>query len=143
MPAIDTVKAHYDALVRRDLNAALDVIGDDAIWEFTGPPEIPFAGRWIGRGGAREFFERIRSTVEVKEFKVARMIADSDTVAVFGNEHFLVKRRNGRSTGCRCTRCEPAGSSGFGNTPTLPRSRRPMPESAERRAGKATACPPS
>jgi ketosteroid isomerase-like protein len=85
------VKAHYDALARRDLNAALDVIGDDAIWEFTGPPEIPFAGRWIGRGGAREFFERISSTVEVKEFKVACMIADGDTVAVFGSERFLVK----------------------------------------------------
>src|SRR5438046_78675 len=41
---------------------------------------------------AGSFFERIRSTVEVKEFKVARMIADGDTVAVFGSERFLVKR---------------------------------------------------
>jgi ketosteroid isomerase-like protein len=50
-PAIDTVKAHYDALARRDLDAALDVIRDDAIWEFSGPTTIPFAGRWRGRSG--------------------------------------------------------------------------------------------
>jgi uncharacterized protein len=91
MPAIETVKAHYDALARRDLDAALDVIDDDAIWEFSGPKAIPFAGRWRGRSGIREFFERIRRTVEVKEFQVARMVADGDTVAVFGSERFLVK----------------------------------------------------
>ncbi|WP_065756749.1 nuclear transport factor 2 family protein [Bradyrhizobium paxllaeri] len=91
MLAIDTVKAHYDALARRDLDAALDVIGDDAVWEFSGPDTIPFAGRWRGRRGAREFFERIRSTIEVREFRVMRMIADGDTVAVFGSERFLVK----------------------------------------------------
>ena len=37
-------------------------------------------------------FERIRSTVEVKEFKVERIVADGNTVAVFGKERFLVKR---------------------------------------------------
>jgi predicted SnoaL-like aldol condensation-catalyzing enzyme len=58
----------------------------------SGPEAIPFAERWRGRNGAREFFERIRQTVEVKEFKVARMIADGDTVAVFGSERFLVRR---------------------------------------------------
>jgi ketosteroid isomerase-like protein len=88
---LDPVKAHYDALARRNLNAALDVIDDDAVWEFSGPETIPFARRWRGRSGIREFFERIRSTVEVKEFKVARMIADGDTVVVFGSERFLVK----------------------------------------------------
>src|SRR5262245_27891899 len=72
MPAIDTVKAHYDALARRDLDAALDVIGDDAMWEFSSPDTIPFAGRWHGRSGVRELFERIRSTVEVREFRVTR-----------------------------------------------------------------------
>jgi ketosteroid isomerase-like protein len=31
MPAIDTVKAHYDALARRDLDAALVITADSAI----------------------------------------------------------------------------------------------------------------
>ena len=74
------------------MDAALDVIDDAAIWEFSGPKAIPFAGQWGGRGRARELFERIRSTVEVKEFKVERIVADGDTVAVFGKERFLVKR---------------------------------------------------
>ena len=54
MSPVDTVNAHYDALARRDLDAALDAIDDAAIWEFSGPKAIPFAGQWRGRSGARE-----------------------------------------------------------------------------------------
>jgi uncharacterized protein len=92
MPAIDTVRSHYDALARRDLEAALADIDDAAIWEFAGPSAIPFAGTWRGRSGVRDFLDAIRSTIEVREFKVERMIAQGDTVAVFGRERFLVKR---------------------------------------------------
>ena len=92
MPALDTVKAHYDALARRDIEAALAVIDDAAVWEFCGPSTIPFAGQWRGRSGVRDFFDAIRSTIEVKEFQVERMVTDGDTVAVFGRERFLVKR---------------------------------------------------
>jgi hypothetical protein len=42
---------------------------------------ISYAGRWLVLSGIREFFERIRSTIEVKEFEVARMMAaDGDTL---------------------------------------------------------------
>jgi ketosteroid isomerase-like protein len=92
MAAIDTVKAHYDALARRDLDAALAVIDGAAVWEFSGPSAIPFAGQWHGRSGARDFFEAIRSTVEVREFLIERMVADGELIAVFGRERFLVKR---------------------------------------------------
>ena len=77
MPVLDIVKAHYDALAQRDLNAALDVINEDAISEFSGAEVIP--GRRHGRSGIREFFERIRQTVEVKEFKVARSQGQRET----------------------------------------------------------------
>lgn len=87
---IDVVTAHYDAILRRDLDAILETISPDVVWEFPASPDIPFSGHYEGRGGAREFFRKIGSTVDVKEFEVESMISHGDHVIVFGHERFQV-----------------------------------------------------
>lgn len=87
-----TVDAHYDAIKRRDLEAILQTLAKDVVWEFPYNRSIPFSGRYEGREAVRKFFSAIRSSVEVREFSIRRTIAEGDTVVVFGHERFLVKR---------------------------------------------------
>jgi ketosteroid isomerase-like protein len=96
---IDVVRAHYDAIRTRDRAALLATLADDVDWEFSGPPQIPFAGRWRGIDGAGRFFAIIRDTVDVLEFAVDDMIARDATVVVLGRERFRVKA-TGREWSC-------------------------------------------
>ncbi|TWT05045.1 nuclear transport factor 2 family protein [Reyranella sp. CPCC 100927] len=89
--AIDVVRAHYDALGRRDRPGVLATVADDVDWQFTGPPTIPFAGAHQGRAAVAAFLATIANSVDVLAFDVERMIADGDTVVVFGREHFRVR----------------------------------------------------
>jgi ketosteroid isomerase-like protein len=91
MDAKDVVRSHYDALQRRDMIAALSMIDEDIVWTFAGPPSIPFAGRWVGLSGVREFFHRLRTSVEIREFQVERIVADGQSVLVLGRERFVVR----------------------------------------------------
>ena len=84
------VRAHYDAIRRRDLPGVLDTLAEDVAWEFDGPPEIPFAGCRRGREAVAAFFAAIRGSVEILEFGVERMMTEGDTVTVLGHEHFRV-----------------------------------------------------
>jgi uncharacterized protein len=96
---IDVVRAHYAAIRARDRNALLGTLHDNVEWEFSGPADIPFAGRWQGIDGATRFFTIIRDTVEVLEFSVEDMIARGATVVVIGRERFRVKA-TGREWSC-------------------------------------------
>ena len=46
---------------------------------------------WRGVEGAKRFYSAIRETAEVIEFVVEEMIAQGNSVAVIGREHFRVK----------------------------------------------------
>jgi len=85
------VRAHYEALTRRDREAALATLAEDVDWEVMGPSSIPFAGPRHGRAAVGEFFAIIGRTVEVELFAAERMIAEGNTVVVFGRERFRVK----------------------------------------------------
>ncbi len=86
-----TVAAHYDAIERRDMEAALQTLAEDVVWEFPYTRAIPFSGRYEGREAVRKFFQAISSSVEVREFSIRKTIVQDDTVVVFGRERFLVK----------------------------------------------------
>jgi ketosteroid isomerase-like protein len=96
---VEVVRQHYAAIRDRDRAALLGTLDDNVQWEFLGPPEIPFAGRWQGIDAASRFFSIIRDTVDVLEFAVDDMIAQGETVAVVGRERFRVKA-TGREWAC-------------------------------------------
>ena len=96
---IDVVRAQYDAIRNRDRAALLATLADDVDRQFSGPPEIPFAGHWQGIDGASRFFAIIRDTVDVLEFAVDDMIGRGDTVVVIGRERSSVKA-TGREWSC-------------------------------------------
>lgn len=94
--SVDVVRAHYDAIRRRDRIAVLATVADDVDWQLTGPATIPFAGSHKGRAAVATFLATIAASVDVLAFDIERMIVDGDTVVVFGREHFRV-RATGRA----------------------------------------------
>jgi uncharacterized protein len=88
---VEVVRAHYDAIRNRDRAALLATLDDNVDWEFSGPSEIPFAGKWPGIDAAARFFTIISETVDVLEFAVDDMIVHDATVIVRGRERFRVK----------------------------------------------------
>ena len=57
---VGLVREQYQALSRGDLDAAVDMFNDDVELEITGPPAIPFLGRWQGRPAVKETILGIR-----------------------------------------------------------------------------------
>jgi uncharacterized protein len=93
---LDVVRAHYEAIRRHDRVALMATLTEDVDWQVVGPATMPFGGNYRGRGEAQRFFSTVAGACEVLEFAVDRMVADGDTVIVFGHEHFRV-RATGRN----------------------------------------------
>lgn len=85
------VRNHYDFIAQRDRDALLETLSEDVDWELMGPKELPIAGRRIGRKEVNDFFEIIRASIDVKEFRIDEIISHGNRVIVFGFEQFLVK----------------------------------------------------
>ena len=93
---IDVVRAHYEAIRRHDRAALMATLAEDVDWQVVGPATMPFGGNYRGRAEAQRFFTTVAQACEVLEFAVDRMVADGETVIVFGHEHFRV-RATGRN----------------------------------------------
>ena len=89
---VKTVLDLYAAFGRGDVPAILDLLADDVDWWFFGPKEIPFAGRYRGRGEMMKFFGTVGETVEVEQFGPEEgPIARDDRIIVLGRERVKVK----------------------------------------------------
>ncbi|MCR9215454.1 MAG: nuclear transport factor 2 family protein [Proteobacteria bacterium] len=92
----ELVRSHYQAIGRRDLEAALAPLSPSIEWVFDGPAVIPFAGRYSGIEDVRSFFEAIRSNVRVEEFSIRSLTGAGSQVTVLGFETMTVLK-TGRS----------------------------------------------
>ena len=88
---IDVIRAHYEAIRRHDRTALMATLAEDVDWQVVGPATMPFGGTYRGRAEAQRFFSTVAEACEVLEFAVDRMVADGETVIVFGHEHFRVR----------------------------------------------------
>ncbi len=75
----------FAAFGAADIPGILEYVNDDITIEFYGPPTIPYAGHYQGRGEARGFFETVLSSVEINQFEPQEMLADADKVIVTGH----------------------------------------------------------
>ena len=83
--SIALVKRAWSCVSRHDLNALLDLLAPDIIWEIPSMPAVPFARVWRGREGVLEFFQIVASAQEIVEFAPEAFIAEGETVVVLGN----------------------------------------------------------
>ena len=79
----ETVRAIYSDFLAGNIEGVLNRYSPDALWEFPGAPDVPFAGSGRGRECVARHFAAVFETVEPISFEVERMMAQDDAVATF------------------------------------------------------------
>lgn len=81
----------FKVFAEQNINAIIDTFSDDAILIHHGTQIMPSA-KFIGKEGARMFFEYNINALEVVYFNTNEFIeAGDDKIIVLGNEHFISK----------------------------------------------------
>lgn len=84
------VKDLYAAFGRGDIVTVLTLIADDVVWRL--PGTVPdYSGTYEGQTSAANFFEKLKSTVEIEGFEPRDFVAEGDRVLVTGWSRGRVK----------------------------------------------------
>jgi len=92
---VAAVKSLFAAYQQGDIQTVLSGLTEDVTWEFPGPPNIPIAGRCLGRDQVAGFFKRLSGAADMRLFQPRQFIAEGDNLVVLGSSTFVV-RANGR-----------------------------------------------
>ena len=89
--ARQVVEHMFAVFAKQDINAIIDTFSDDAVLIHHGTQIMPSA-KFIGKTGARMFFEYNINALDVVYFNTNEFIeAGDDKVIVLGKEHFISK----------------------------------------------------
>jgi ketosteroid isomerase-like protein len=81
-----TVQRMFASFGAGDLDALLETVHPASQWIYYGANPRLAKAEFNGRGEVRKFFEGILARVEMSEFNTDELIAEGDTVAIFGSE---------------------------------------------------------
>lgn len=93
--AMTISKSIYASFGRGDLDAVIEVLADEIVWELVGPKTIPYFDRYAGKDGVRQFFARLFESEEILEFEPIEWVGNGDKVVVLGREKCR-SRKTGR-----------------------------------------------
>ncbi|MCA9946375.1 MAG: nuclear transport factor 2 family protein [Anaerolineales bacterium] len=89
---VQVVQDLYAAFGQGDMAGLLTLLAEDVDWTFNGRREdIPFAGRWQGRGEMMDFFRTVGETCDVLAFGPNEVIALGEHVLSLGHERVRVR----------------------------------------------------
>lgn len=80
------LQEQYRALARGDFDAAIGLYDDDVELEITGPPAIPFLGRWRGRDDVADAVRQNFGMVEDQQPEIHSVVAQGDSIIVIARE---------------------------------------------------------
>ncbi len=92
---VEITRQLFAAFGEGNIPAILELVDDEIVIEFYGPPEIPYAGTYRGREEARRFFETVLASVEIRQFEPQEFLADRDKVVVTGHLSLVAKATGG------------------------------------------------
>ena len=84
------VEKMFEVFGQQNIDAVVETFSDDAVLIHHGTQIMPSA-KFVGKEGARMFFEFNINALEVVYFNVNEIVEADDKIFVFGNEHFISK----------------------------------------------------
>ncbi len=81
----------YRNLILGDYQAAFRIFDEDVEFEITGPPAVPFRGRWQGRDAVSHAILDNFSIIEKQQPEIQHVVAQGDTVIVIARERGRIK----------------------------------------------------
>ena len=85
------IESLYASFLDGDLDAILEIVGDDAELIVYGPAELPFTGRFRGRSGTRQFLEALIITQDDIKAEISERIVQGNTVVIIGSYSAKIK----------------------------------------------------
>ncbi|MGB0955123.1 MAG: nuclear transport factor 2 family protein [Panacagrimonas sp.] len=92
---VEQVQEVFARFGRGDVPAILEMLDENVIIDFYGPPTIPYAGHYETKAEARKFFETVLASVNINQFDQHEFIAERDKVVVFGHLNLTAKSTGG------------------------------------------------
>lgn len=89
--AKEIVDHMFEVFAQQNIDAVIETFSDDAILIHHGTQIMPSA-KFVGKEGARMFFEFNINALDVVYFNVNEFIEAGNRVIYFGNEHFISKQ---------------------------------------------------
>jgi uncharacterized protein len=89
------VQQAYQSIAAGDIQALLNSFAEDIAWELPEMENVPFAGKWQGHQGVRQFFSKVFEVQDVVEFEPEEFVAQGDKVVALGNFLMRVKATRG------------------------------------------------
>lgn len=93
---LEIVQSAYAAFGRGDVPAFLAELTPDVRWQFTGAPEAPYTGTFVGHDAVQAFLGGVAATDDIRAFEPRRFLAGPGHVTVIGWEDTVV-RTTGRA----------------------------------------------
>ncbi|APW64253.1 nuclear transport factor 2 family protein [Paludisphaera borealis] len=88
---VGILRDQYQALSRGDLDAAVELFHEDVELEITGPPAVPFLGRWRGRLDVKDAIQRNFGMLDAQTPEVHSVVAQGDLVVVVAHEQGRIR----------------------------------------------------
>jgi uncharacterized protein len=86
-----TVQRMFEAFGNGDLDGLLETVHPDSRWTYVGANPRPAKGVYVGRDGARKFFENILRNLTITTFHPREFVTENDAVVAIGYEAGTVK----------------------------------------------------
>lgn len=82
------VQALYGAYIAGDMPAVLSAMADDVRWiSGEAASAAPWSGERVGRDGVQSYFAALAAECRILDYRIGRIIADGDWVAVTATVH--------------------------------------------------------
>ncbi|MCX7071379.1 MAG: nuclear transport factor 2 family protein [Gammaproteobacteria bacterium] len=89
------VKEVFARFGAADVPGILELLDEQVVIDFYGPPVIPYAGHYETRSEARRFFDTVLASVDIHQFDAEEFIASDDKVVVTGHLRLTARRTGG------------------------------------------------
>jgi ketosteroid isomerase-like protein len=89
-----TIERFFDVLFTQGIDAALELVTVDTVFEAQGPSSIPIYGRFEGHEGVRKFVAILQDLFDTEKFEIRKSVEQAETAFAFGYMQHRVIQTN-------------------------------------------------
>ena len=92
--AVTIIERFFGVLSSQGIDAALDLVTKDTVFEAQGPSSVPIYGCYQGHEGVRQFISVLQDEFDTEKFEVRESIETSEVAFAFGYMQHRVMKTN-------------------------------------------------
>ncbi len=86
------IERFFSILSSQGIDAALDLVSTDTVFEAQGPSSVPIYGHYEGHDGVRQFISILQDQFDTERFEIRKSIENSEIAFAFGYmQHRVIK----------------------------------------------------